>query len=78
MTPSVLTVHIFPAVPKVQRQHVSEEPRRREPLPYTFWQEWSETAPSFTFQLRPRVMQARDTCKLLCCLSGKPTPTVKW
>lgn len=23
-------------------------------------------------------MQERDTCKLLCCLSGKPVPTVKW
>lgn len=23
-------------------------------------------------------MQERDTCKLLCCLSGKPFPTVKW
>ncbi|KAI5639983.1 immunoglobulin i-set domain-containing protein [Phthorimaea operculella] len=65
-------------VPKVQRQHLPEAPRRREALPYTFWQETSETAPVFTFQLRPRVMQARDTCKLLCCLSGKPTPTVKW
>ncbi|ERL85176.1 hypothetical protein D910_02598 [Dendroctonus ponderosae] len=52
--------------------------RRREPLPYTFWQEEQECAPSFTFLLRPRVMQERDTCKLLCCLSGKPFPTVKW
>lgn len=23
-------------------------------------------------------MQERDTCKLLCCLSGKPFPHVKW
>lgn len=43
-----------------------------------FWQEEQECAPSFTFLLRPRVMQERDTCKLLCCLSGKPFPTVKW
>lgn len=52
--------------------------RRREALPYTFWQEEQECAPSFTFLLRPRVMQERDTCKLLCCLSGRPFPTVKW
>lgn len=52
--------------------------RRREALPYMFWQEEQECAPSFTFLLRPRVMQERDTCKLLCCLSGKPPPTVKW
>ncbi|KAG8335958.1 myosin light chain kinase activity protein [Homalodisca vitripennis] len=52
--------------------------RRREPLAYNFWQEESESAPCFTFLLRPRVMQFRQTCKLLCCLSGKPVPTVKW
>ncbi|KAF2885739.1 hypothetical protein ILUMI_20443 [Ignelater luminosus] len=52
--------------------------RRREALPYMFWQEEQECAPSFTFLLRPRVMQERDTCKLLCCLSGRPFPTVKW
>lgn len=50
--------------------------RRREPLSYKIWQEEKESVPCFTFLLRPRVMQARDTCKLLCCLSGKPTPTV--
>ncbi|KAJ8886799.1 hypothetical protein PR048_013011 [Dryococelus australis] len=59
---------------KPEVQHV----RRREPLAYTVWQEEKESAPSFTFLLRPRVMQYRQTCKLLCCLSGKPTPTVKW
>lgn len=52
--------------------------RTREPFRWTFWQEVSESAPSFTFLLRPRVMQSRDTCKLLCCLSGNPPPTVKW
>ncbi|KAL1129846.1 hypothetical protein AAG570_012790 [Ranatra chinensis] len=52
--------------------------RRREPLPYTFWKEDIESAPNFTFLLRPRVMQSRQTCKLLCCLSGKPFPSVKW
>ena len=42
------------------------------------WQEESDTAPSFTFLLRPRVIQIHQTCKLLCCLSGKPTPNIKW
>lgn len=70
----------FPALPKVIPQYKPEaQPvRRREALAYTFWQEEQECAPSFTFLLRPRVMQERDTCKLLCCLSGKPVPTVKW
>ncbi|XP_021713429.1 twitchin isoform X5 [Aedes aegypti] len=52
--------------------------RKREPSPRPLWQEESDAAPVFTFALRPRVMQMRDTCKLLCCLSGKPVPTVKW
>ncbi|CAH1969101.1 unnamed protein product [Acanthoscelides obtectus] len=67
-------------LPKVVPEYRPEAPvvRRREPLPYMFWQEEQECAPSFTFLLRPRVMQERDTCKLLCCLSGKPFPTVKW
>ncbi|XP_058812494.1 twitchin isoform X4 [Topomyia yanbarensis] len=52
--------------------------RKREPSPRPLWQEESDAAPVFTFALRPRVMQCRDTCKLLCCLSGKPVPTVKW
>ncbi|XP_073811656.1 projectin protein bent isoform X33 [Musca autumnalis] len=67
-------------LPKEQPRYVHESTpvRRREPLPYTFWQEESESVPSFTFLLRPRVMQSRDTCKLLCCLSGKPVASVKW
>lgn len=52
--------------------------RRREPLGYNVWLETIESAPSFTFLLRPRVIQVRQTCKLLCCLSGNPPPTVKW
>lgn len=72
-----LNVHPLPKQQPVYKEEV-QQIRRREPLPYTLWHEESETAPSFTFLLRPRVMQIRDTCKLLCCLSGKPTPTVKW
>lgn len=52
--------------------------RTRVPMAYKLWQEESDSAPIFTFLLRPRVIQLHQTCKLLCCLSGKPTPTVKW
>lgn len=72
-----LNVQPLPKVAPVYKPEV-EQIRRREPLPYTFWAEESESAPNFTFLLRPRVMQSRDTCKLLCCLSGNPPPTVKW
>uniref|UniRef100_A0A8D8QGY6 Twitchin n=1 Tax=Cacopsylla melanoneura TaxID=428564 RepID=A0A8D8QGY6_9HEMI len=67
-------------IPKTIPAYVPEvqQVRRREPLQVTYWQETTESAPNFTFLLRPRVMQVRQTCKLLCCLSGKPPPTVKW
>ena len=75
-----LLVILFIAIPKEVPAYRRElQPlRRREPLPYHCWMETTECAPDFTFLLRPRVMQIRQTCKLLCCLSGKPTPTVKW
>ena len=50
--------------------------RRRKPLEYQLWKDERESAPNFTFLLRPRVIQLHQTCKLLCCLAGKPTPTV--
>jgi hypothetical protein len=35
--------------------------------------------PIFTFQLRPRVMQTGDTCKLLCCVGlNEKKPNIKW
>lgn len=73
-----LNVHPLAKQPQPAYKEEVQQIRRREPLPYQLWQEESETAPMFTFLLRPRVMQIRDTCKLLCCLSGKPPPTVKW
>lgn len=60
---------------------LSEVKRRRAPTSNVqYWQEEQPVGsqPCFTFLLRPRVMQAKDTCKLLCCLSGRPVPTVKW
>ncbi len=35
--------------------------------------------PIFTFQLRPRVIQTGDTCKLLCCVAlNVQKPSIKW
>lgn len=71
---------IFIALPKeIPKYRPELHPvRRREPLGYNVWLETIESAPNFTFLLRPRVIQVRQTCKLLCCLSGNPPPTVKW
>lgn len=35
-----------------------------------------DLAPMFTFSLRQRVVQRHETCKLLCCLTGNPFPSV--
>lgn len=72
-----LNIHQMPKATPVYKPDV-QPVRRREPLRQPLWQEETECAPSFTFLLRPRVMQARDTCKLLCCVSGKPMPTIEW
>lgn len=41
------------------------------------WQEPDAKA-TFTFKLRPRLIQSGIGVKLLACLSGRPTPTVQW
>lgn len=65
----------LPKAPPIYRQEV-QQVRRREPLAQTYYIEEKESAPNFTFLLRPRVIQIHQTCKLLCCLSGTPIPTV--
>lgn len=65
------------ALPKSEPVYRHEvQVRRREPLANTYYIEEKESAPNFTFLLRPRVIQIHQTCKLLCCLSGTPIPTV--
>lgn len=74
----IINKNIFTAIPRTIPQYKPDYPqvRRREPLKYNLWQEEHESSPSFTFLLRPRVIQEHQTCKLLCCVSGKPPPTV--
>lgn len=74
----IYTKQFFLALPKATPIYRPEIPqvRRREPLANTYYIEEKESAPNFTFLLRPRVIQIHQTCKLLCCLSGTPIPTV--
>uniref|UniRef100_A0A915JMG8 Ig-like domain-containing protein n=1 Tax=Romanomermis culicivorax TaxID=13658 RepID=A0A915JMG8_ROMCU len=37
-----------------------------------------ETSPKFSFHLRPRLIQTNHSCKLICCVTGNPPPTVTW
>ena len=52
--------------------------RKREPKSYKLYEEKRESAPVFTFHLRPRIIQEGQTCKLLACLTGYPHPTVRF
>lgn len=51
--------------------------KRRDPAP-PLWVDEPDNAPVFTFHLRPRIIQLRNSVKLLACLSGKPTPEIRW
>ncbi len=51
--------------------------RRKEPV-IPVWPEEPDCAPTFTFLLRPRVIQLKNSVKLLCCLKSKPPPDIKW
>ena len=46
-------------------------------MEFDLWREAQEKA-TFTFRLRPRLIQVGNSVKLLCCLSGKPAPKVQW
>lgn len=62
----------------VEREDMWTNKRKHLDLPVWEDANLKGSAPQFTFGLRPRVMQSKDTCKLLCCLAGRPTPIVKW
>ena len=51
--------------------------RKRKGLDYSSFTEEKDSAPFFTFHLRPRVIQRKGNVKLLACLTGKPTPEVR-
>ena len=55
------------------------EPRRsrREARP-ALWTDEPDSAPSFTFMLRPRLIQVGNGVKLLGCFKAKPAPEVQW
>lgn len=57
--------------------HLEPMKKRREPEPPKFEEE-PDCPPKFNFLLRPRIIQSGLSVKLLCCLKGKPNPTITW
>lgn len=74
-----LNVDPAPVVKEVEKhQEVSSRVRRPlQEMEFNLWKEPDAKA-TFTFKLRPRLIQVGIGVKLLCCLSGKPTPRVQW
>ena len=62
-----------------ETEKVKDNRNRRaiQEMEFDLWKEPDAKA-TFTFKLRPRLIQVGNPVKLLCCLSGKPSPKVYW
>ena len=77
VTEEPVFLNVQPAPRELPRYEPEPLPvRKREPKTYKLYKEERNSAPMFTFHLRPRVVQEGQTCKLLACLTGQPHPTV--
>jgi hypothetical protein len=66
----------LPQSPRLEPRDVSQTRRHIHETEVDLWQEPDSRA-AVTFMLRPRFIQEGIGCKLICCVTGKPTPKVK-
>ncbi len=76
-TKKIYSVLALPAAKPIEKAELIGTRRRAQDIEFNLWRE-PDLKPVFTFTLRPRLIQAGIGVKLLCCLSGKPTPKVTW
>ena len=77
VTEEPVFLNVQPAPREIPRYEPEPLPvRKREPKTYKLYKEERDSAPMFTFHLRPRVIQEGQTCKLLACCTGQPHPSV--
>lgn len=77
VTEEIVFLNVQPAPREITRYTPEPLPvRKREPKQYKLYKEERNSAPMFSFHLRPRVIQEGQTCKLLACLTGVPHPNV--
>ena len=74
-------MHCIAALPKSSDKETTSVGREKRVAQEVeggeLWREPDEK-PTFTFRLRPRLIQSGIGVKLLCCLSGRPMPNVQW
>jgi len=71
-----LTVEALPETPRIEHRDISYS-RRPAHEEVSLWRE-PDSKPTFSFNLRPRLIQEGIGCKLICCVNGKPQPKVHW
>lgn len=72
-----LTVDLLPQPVIIERPERHYERRRIQQVEFDLWRE-ADLKPTFTFLLRPRLIQEGIGVKFLCVVSGRPTPKITW
>lgn len=72
-----LNVQPLPKPKPLEKREFTYERRVFQEVKLDLWQE-PDCKATFTFKLRHRLIQSGIGVKLLCCLSGRPAPTVQW
>lgn len=66
----------LPETPRVEHRDISYSRRPAHEAEVNLWRE-PDAKPTFSFNLRPRLIQEGIGCKLICCVNGKPQPKVR-